>query len=159
MSRTFTVFALALLVAALAVPAASAGTIQVSGVQTPVANGVPCLEAFRCAMTGDLVGEWWDTTPDDVWWDAARFHASGTLQAAGTERFEGTVGDSAVGWLTFEYHAELRYAADGSLIRGRCQHKITGAGGGLLGATGVITFRDDPVTGCSDYKGHIKLDG
>ena len=81
-----------------------------------------------------------------------------TLQATGTELFDGCMG-SVCATLTFECHAELKYVGPDfvQLIKGRCQHKITAGTGGFVGATGVITFRDDPVTGCSDYKGHIAI--
>jgi hypothetical protein len=139
-------------VAVLAVQAAAAGTKQISGVQTPTGTeGV-------YTMSGDLVGDWYDTTPLDEFLATLRVHPSGTLQATGTELFDGCLG-SRCGTLTFEYHAELKYVAPDfvQLIKGRCQHKITGGTDGFEGATGVITFRDDPVTGCSDYKGHIAL--
>jgi hypothetical protein len=137
---------------AIAASAASAGTSQVSGVQTPTATeGVS-------TMSGDLVGIWYDTTPLDEFLAGLRVHPSGTIQFTGTELFDGCLG-SVCGTLSFEYHAELKLVAPDYvvLVMGRCQHTITGGTDGFLGATGVLTFRDDPATGCSYYKGHISL--
>jgi hypothetical protein len=137
---------------AIAVAAASAGADQVSGVQEPTAiQGVS-------TMTGDLTGTWYDTTPLDEFLAGLRAHPSGTVQFTGTELFVGCW-SAVCGTLSFEYHAELKLVAPDyvQLILGRCTHKVTGGTGGFAGATGVLTFRDDPETGCSSYKGHISL--
>jgi hypothetical protein len=154
--RRLSALVAAVVVGAVLVAAAAAGTRQVSGVQTPTATeGV-------YTMSGDLVGTWYDTTPLDEFLASLRVHPSGTLQVRGTELFDGCLG-SACGTLEFEYHAELKYVAPDfvQLIKGRCQHKITGGSGDFerngVAASGVLTFRDDPVTGCSYYKGHITL--
>jgi hypothetical protein len=40
---------------------------------------------------------------------------------------------------------------------GRCHHPVVGGTGGFAGVTGVLDFKDDPVTGCAYYKGHLDL--
>jgi hypothetical protein len=104
-------------------------------------------------MDGDLVGDWYDTTTQPDY----RLHPSGVIQATGTELFDGCMNETVCGQLTFEYHAEIRVNEIGELIKGRCWHRVTGGTDGFEGATGLIVFRDDPVNGCSDYKGHISL--
>ena len=152
MQRLFAAIAVLATIGAIAVSDASAGAIQVSGVQEP--TGVEGVST----MTGDLVGKWYDTTPLEEFVAGLRVHPSGTIQITGTELFDGCLG-AICGTLSFEYHAELKLVAPDyvELIFGRCQHTVTGGTGGFAGATGVLTFRDDPETGCSYYKGHIKL--
>jgi hypothetical protein len=133
-------------IAVLAVSAATAGTTQVAGTQYPTADPAVSI------MTGSLDGVWRDTTttPD------FRIQPSGTIEARGTEEFDGCMG-SACGTLFFQFHAEIRINASFELVRGRCWHQVTGGTGAFAGASGVLDFRDDPANGCSYYKGHITL--
>ena len=146
MKKLVTLLATGAALALLCVQAATAGTTQISGKQIWTANPAVSI------MTGSLVGTWTDTTevPD------VRFHPSGVIQASGTEEFEGCLGD-VCGKLYFEYHAEIRVDSAFSLVRGRCWHRVTGGEDDFVGATGLITFKDDPANGCSEYKGHITV--
>jgi hypothetical protein len=152
MKRLLAALAVLATIGAIAVSGASASATQVSGVQEP--TGVEGVST----MTGDLVGTWYETTPLDEFLAALRVQPSGTIQFTGTELFVGCLG-AVCGTLSFEYHAELKLVTPDyvQLIFGRCQHKVTGGTGGFAGASGVLTFRDDPETGCSYYKGHIDL--
>lgn len=146
MRKVLTLLATATALALLCVQAATAGTTQVSGKQIWTSD--PAVSE----MTGSLEGAWTDTTqvPD------IRFHPSGVVQVRGTEEFDGCMG-LVCGELFFEYHAEIRLNSAFELVRGRCWHRVTGGSGGFEGASGVLTFKDDPANGCSEYKGHIKL--
>jgi hypothetical protein len=132
---------------------ASGGTIQLSGLQTPIS-------ADSYVMTGDLVGLWYQTS-----FELAGFQPSGTLQGHGTELYVGCIdsdldgtcepGEPA-GTLDFAFDFSGKYdTVTFAEIHGRCHHEITGGTGDFAQATGVIDFKDDPVTGCATYKGHI----
>ena len=78
----------------------------------------------------------------------------------GEELFVGRLRNGAMGTFTTTYRFEAKPAADGSEIRGRCQHPIVaGSGtGGLTGATGRLDFKDIievPIT-CV-YRGQIRF--
>jgi hypothetical protein len=148
----------AVVVGALAIAGtagAGGSNIQVSGLQTPVADGV-------YQMTGDLVG-WWYTTSVTVF----RFHESGTVQVKGTELYAGCVDSDRDGTcepgepagtldLAFNFSGKFDNVTFAE-IHGRCHHVVTGGSDDFAHATGVLEFKDDPVTGCADYKGHIKV--
>jgi hypothetical protein len=137
--------------------AAGGRTVQVSGVQTPVDP-----VAGRYLMTGDLNG-WWYTTSIS----AIRFHPSGTAQLAGTELFDGCIDSDRdgvceagepSGTLDFVFSFSGKFDdVTFAEIHGRCHHEITGGTGDFRTASGVLDFKDDPVTGCASYKGHIAL--
>jgi len=155
--KRFAVIAIAVGALAVAGTAGAEGkNIQVSGLQTPVAENV-------YLMSGDLVG-WWYTTSYTV----VRYHDSaGTLQLQGTELYVGCIdsdhdstcepGEPA-GTLDFVFNFSGKYdTVTFAEIHGRCHHVISGGSGDFADATGVIEFKDDPVTGCADYRGHIDL--
>jgi hypothetical protein len=149
---------------------ASAGTVQVAGVQSaPVsfavcANQTPGLPAY--SMAGGLIGCWYT---DTIVTHAAQplGTPSGTIQATGTEHFVGCLdrdGDGSCtgdphGTLTFTFQLSAKYhtVPPFAEIHGRCQHPVVGGTGDFAGATGVITFKDDVVTGTSLYRGHVAL--
>ena len=142
---------------ALSPASASSGAVAVSGLQTPVdvANGV-----YR--MSGDLIGDWSTTS-----FNVLGFTPSGALRGAGTELFDGCYdadgsgacdGADPTGTMTFSFTYTGRFdTATGALLHGRCHHPITGGTAGFAAASGVLNFHDDPVTGCSAYKGNLRL--
>lgn len=133
---------------------AAAGTTQVRGVQTPFED--------HYRMAGDLVGDWYFTS-----FESKGVHPSGTIQATGTERFEGCLdadrdtlcgsGDPR-GTLSFSYQTTLKFdLTTFRQILGRCHHPVTAGTGDFAGATGSLDFIDDPATGCSYFRGHLTL--
>jgi hypothetical protein len=153
-----TVLAVALLVAA---PASAEGAGQVSGNQTPVAacDGSTSLGTY--AMDGSLIGCWFTDS-----FDVVREHASGTVQVTGTEHFDGCLdlgGDGSCsgdpeGTLSFSFQFSGKFdLVTSAEIRGRCQHPILSGTGGFATASGVITFKDDVVTGIAPYRGNVRL--
>jgi hypothetical protein len=144
-------------VAAVATAGAATGTVQVSGVQTPVDQA-----AGTYLMSGDLVGWWYTTSIASV-----RVHPAGTVQTSGTEQFVGCLdadrdgacaADEPTGTLDFVFsftgkYDTLTYAE----VHGRCHHEITGGAGDFSGASGSLDFKDDPATGCASYSGHIRF--
>jgi hypothetical protein len=135
---------------------ASQGAVVVRGTQTPVGNG------FSYTMSGDLIGDWYTTS-----FDPLGFTPSGALRGAGTELFVGCFdangnracdGQDPSGTMTFEFTYTGRFdTTTGALLHGRCHHPVTGGTGGFAGASGVLSFHDDPVTGCSSYQGNLRL--
>ena len=105
-------------------------------------------------MSGSLTGCWYTLI------DAATTTRGGVYLERGRELFVGRLGDSAPGMFTTTYRFEAKLAADGSEVRGRCQHPlVAGSGtGGFAGATGRVDFKDiigTPITYV--YRGHIAL--
>jgi hypothetical protein len=144
-------------VGAVSAVEASQGAVVVNGTQSPVdaANGV-------YEMSGDLIGDWYTTS-----FDVLGFTPSGALRGAGTELFVGCFdadgngacdGQDPTGAMTFEFTYTGRFdTSTGALLHGRCHHPVTGGTGGFAGASGVLSFHDDPVTGCSDYQGNLRF--
>lgn len=144
----------------LITPAQAAGTTQISGdaafdaagsCGTPIA-GFPDYAGLE--LTGDLEGCWYT----DV--ESARTTPSGVYHESGREMFVGSLNGGPVGTFTTTYKFEAKFAADGSELKGRCQHPITaGSGtGGFAGVEGRVDFKDiigDPVVYV--YRGHLKL--
>jgi hypothetical protein len=141
---------------ALVVPAQvdAGGAVQVTGLQTPVESA-----PGTYTMTGGLIGMWYTT---DFSLDGAT--PSGAVRASGTELFvgchdadgDGTCGeDDPTGTIEFSFTYTGRFSATG-LLHGRCHHPITGGMGDFTGVTGVLSFHDDPATGCSDYRGNLR---
>lgn len=151
-------------VAALGAAPASAATVQVSGVQTPVSYG-PCFDpSIRASTTmqGSLIGCWYVDT-----FDYKYQPTSGTFQATGTEHFVGCLdldGDHACGGgdprgtlyfsMTFTGKLDPVTLAE---IHGRCHHPIISGTDEFAGATGVLDFKDDVTNGTSPYRGHVTL--
>ena len=143
---------------------ALAGTIQVSGDQTPVGPGDPCIAGDPSSlatytMDGSLVGCWYS---DDF---TFREQPSGNAQATGHEHFVGCldlgrdgscVGDPT-GTLSFSFQFSGKYDATFAEIRGRCHHPVVSGTGGFSAASGVINFKDDVATGIATYTGNIML--
>lgn len=127
MRKVLAVLIVAAAVSALAVQAATAGTMQVSRKQ--IWTSVPGYSV----MEGSLEGDWYETTTEPDF----RLHPSGMAQARGTELFDGCMNETVCGTLTFEYHAEIRVNEAGELIRGRCWHRVTGGTGGVRGSDGA----------------------
>ncbi len=79
----------------------------------------------------------------------------------GRELFVARLDGGPVGsFTTTTYRFEAKLAADGSEVRGRCQHPlVTGSGtGGFAGATGRVNFKDiigDEITYV--YRGHVSF--
>jgi hypothetical protein len=132
---------------------AGGGNIQLSGLQTPIS-------ADSYVMSGDLVGLWYTTS-----FILDGFQPSGTLQGHGTELYVGCIDSDHDGFcepgepdgtLDFAFNFSGKYdTVTFAEIHGRCHHEITGGTGDFEHASGVLEFKDDPVTGCADYKGHI----
>lgn len=135
---------------------ASQGAGVVSGTQTPVD---PVTGTYT--MSGDLIGDWYTTS-----FDVLGFTPSGAMRGAGTELFDGCYdadgsgacdGDDPTGTMTFSFTYTGRFdTTTGALRHGRCHHPVTGGTGGFAGVSGVLSFHDDPVTGCSSYKGNLR---
>ncbi len=146
---------------------ATAGTTRVSGNQTPVALGDPCIAGDPSSLgtyrvDGSLVGCWYT---DEF---TFREHPSGTVQATGREHFigcldrsgDGTCTGDPSGTLFFEFQFSGKYdLVTLAEIRGRCQHPIVSGTGGFVGAGGVLTFKDDVSTGIATYTGTVMFDG
>jgi hypothetical protein len=135
---------------------AQAGVIQVGGVQSPQhADG-------SYSMAGSLVGTWWPTS-----FDLQGFEPSGGIQGSGTEMFVGCLdvngnaacdADDVSGTIDFSFTFSAKYDPTFTTeLHGRCHHPVTGGTGGFAGVTGVLDFKDDPVTGCAYYRGHLAL--
>jgi Protein of unknown function (DUF3224) len=146
-----TAFAVLALASAGGATAADQGTVQVSGIQSPVTAG-PCWDASAVAsftMTGDLTGCWY--------LDAftCRAQPSGTVECSGYEHFVGSIGDRS-GTLYFanDFTGKFDFSTF-TEIHGRCHHPILSGDGGFTGATGSLDFKDDVTTGCASYRGHI----
>ncbi len=136
---------------------ASQGAVVVRGTQTPVLG-----QEGVYTMSGSLIGDWYTTS-----FEVLGFTPSGALRGAGTELFDGCydangngscgIGDP-MGTMTFSFTYTGRFdVTTGALLHGRCHHPVTGGTGGFAGASGVLSFHDDPVTGCSSYKGNLRL--
>ena len=164
MGTAVTVGAALLMVAAAALAsAATAGTSQTIGVMTVVDAGNPLdVTDDVTEVRGDLIGFWWTTT-----FDLGVATRSGVVTGSGTERFDGCLDANRNGSCdaadpTGSLHLSFTYSGKFdpetfALLHGRCHHPITGGTGGFVGATGVIQMRDDPVTGCTYYRGHLTL--
>ena len=136
---------------------AQASSLQVSGVQSPQqADG-------SYLMTGSLIGVWWTTG-----FYVKGYEVSGGVQGGGRETFVGCLDadssgacDSAdpAGTIDFEFSFSSKYDPTfTTLLHGRCHHPVVGGTGDFAGVTGVLDFKDDPITGCSSYRGHLDLD-
>ncbi|MEO6654062.1 MAG: hypothetical protein ABIP17_15550 [Ilumatobacteraceae bacterium] len=107
------------------------------------------------AGNGDLVGCWYTDTLIVV-----QETTSGVYQERGTETFIGCLTDGVTcGTFSTTYKFTAKFAADGSEIRGRCEHPIvSGSGtGDFEGVTGRVDFKDDVVTGEFNYRGHLRF--
>ena len=146
-------------VAALVAAApASASTVQLSGVQTLIDPATGTYD-----MEGSLIGTWYTTG-----FEITGVHPSGTVQATGTELFDGCLdldGDEACtaedpsGTLSFEMKFSGKFVPPLLMIElhGRCQHPIVAGTEDFEEATGVIHFKDIPPGGIATYQGHISL--
>jgi hypothetical protein len=159
-----TVVAVTASLALVGAASASAGTVQVRGLQLALGADPNCpADAF--GMTGSLVGCWFTDTfvPNPA-------HPGGTpgggFQARGTEHFVGCLGlngnttctGEPMGTLHFRFQFSARFdPVTGAEIHGRCQHPVTSGSGVFAGATGVMTFRDDVTSGTAPYRGHLSL--
>ena len=147
---------IAVLAAVAFASAAQAGTVQVDGVQSATqADGSKL-------MRGSLIGVWWTTS-----FYVSGFESSGTGRGGGTETFVGCLdmntsgacdaGD-ANGTIDFAFTFTAKYDPSFTTeLRGRCHHPVLGGTGDFAGVTGVLDFKDDPVTGCATYRGHLDL--
>jgi hypothetical protein len=147
----------AVVVGLAAAGAAVAGTTQVSGVQTPIDPS-----AGTYTMSGSLIGLWTITSIE-----LANFTPSGAVLASGTEQFDGCFdtnanracdGDDPQGSIFFTFTLTAKYDPTFTVEQhGRCHHPVVGGTGGFAGVSGSLDFKDDPVTGCASYKGHLDL--
>jgi hypothetical protein len=137
---------------ALAPGVAASGATIVSGLQIP-ATGAQCANpdaVVSYVMTGSLEGCWYIDTVD-----YKSVSQNGVL-ATGTERFVGCLG-ATCGSFSTTFVFTAKYAGDVEL-HGRCHHPITGGSGGFAGATGSLSFKDQP-SGCATYHGTVRLAG
>lgn len=155
MRKAVLAVATALVAAALAA-AAHAGTTQVSGVQSaPQADG-------SYVMSGSLIGVWWTTS-----FGLKGIEPSGGVQGSGTETFIGCLDRNGSGTcdsgdlngsIDFTFTFSAKYDPTFTTEKhGRCHHPVVGGTGDFAGVGGVLDFKDDPVTGCSSYRGHLDL--
>jgi hypothetical protein len=149
----------------------ASGTTQVDGIQTLASIGDPFdpaddvywMDGYGGGRPG-LIG-WWRTTSFQL----GVFTPSGVVTGTGTEEFEGCLdangdktcgGSEPAGTLRFSFESSAKFdPVTFEQQHGRCHHPITGGTGDFAGATGVLRFTDDPVTGCSYYSGHLTLGG
>jgi hypothetical protein len=148
---------------ALARSASAAPPTQVDGAMVVVYVGDPFdITDDVSQVWGDLIGFWRTTT-----FDLGVATKSGVVTGSGTERFDGCLDANGNGvcdgsdptgalFLTFTYSGKFDPVTF-ALLHGRCHHPITGGTGGFSNASGVIQMRDDPVTGCTYYRGHVSL--
>jgi hypothetical protein len=143
----------ALLVTAIAGPAAAAGSqTKVTGLLTPDTAGVCTddVESFGTyTVTGTLSGCWYITE-----WTLENETPSGEIRASGTELFVGSLG-ARQGEFTTVYTYTYKIV-DGALVHGRCHHPITGGTGGFATVSGVLQMHDLP-NGCSTYTGQLSF--
>ena len=148
------------LAAAVAPASATTGdpTLHVQGTQTQV--GENHYESY-----GGLLGDFWTLT------FVPSYESDSLVIGTGTERFVGCVDvnlDTACG--ATEPSGELRFhfvqwlefdPSTGALIKGGCEHPITGGSGGFHGARGIVHMRDTVVNGevRTTYRGIVVLDG
>lgn len=140
------------MVAAPAVPVFARSLTQVSGLLTPDTANVCTKEANSVAtytVSGSLVGCWY---VDE--WTIRNETPSGSIQASGTEMFDGCFGERCSRFWT-EYTFTYK-VVDGVETHGRCHHPIVAGDGGFTGVTGVLQMHDLP-NGCSVYKGHLSF--
>jgi len=105
-------------------------------------------------MQGSLEGCWYTHI------EQARTTNGNVYLEQGRELFVGSLDGGPEGSFTTTYRFEAKLAADGTEVRGRCQHPIVrGSGtGGFAGATGRLDFKDiigEEITYV--YRGHISL--
>ena len=148
---------------ALAGGAGAASATQVDGVMRVVDVGAPFdVTDDVTQVWGDFIGFWWTTT-----FELGVTTPSGVVTGTGTERFHGCLDANANGvcdpsdpagslYLSFTYSGKFDPQTF-ALLHGRCHHPVTGGTRDFAGATGVVQMRDDPVTGCTYYRGHLKL--
>ncbi len=147
--------AIAIVAASLALAApASAKTVHVSGLQTPV-------DETHATMAGGLIGGW---TTDSFNITAVQ-PAEGTFQATGEEHFDGCVDANSSGicdrrdpsgtlHFSFTFYGKVDLTT-GALVSGRCTHPVVGGTNGFRHARGILYFVDDVATGTSTYVGRI----
>lgn len=112
-------------------------------------NSYPAL-----VMQGSLEGCWYTHI------EQAKTRNGNVYLEQGRELFVGRLNGGPEGSFTTTYRFEAKLAADGTEVRGRCQHPLVrGSGtGGFAGATGRLNFKDiigDEITYV--YRGHISL--
>lgn len=133
----------------MAVPA-SAGTMQISGVQSFDTAGIcPETSLATFTMTGTLVGCWYTDSAN------TKVNPSGTIQQTGTEHFVGCLNGSTCGTFYTTFTFTAKFASPVAEIHGRCHHPIVSGTEGFAAANGLLNFKDDVTTGTSDYRGHI----
>jgi len=138
---------------------ASQGAVVVRGTQTPVSS-TP-LDPNDYTMTGGLNGGWVQTS-----FVLLGLTPSGGVRGSGTEVFTGCYdadGNGAcgagdpTGTINFSFTYTGRFdMSTGALLHGRCHHPVTGGTGDFAHVSGVLSFHDDPVTGCSSYTGNLR---
>ena len=137
----------AVLVAAIAGPAAAAGgQTKVTGLLTPDTEGVCTADVVSFGtykVSGTLSGCWYITE-----WTIHNETPSGA------ELFIGWLGDRQ-GEFTTEYTYTYKIV-NGALVHGRCHHPITGDSGGFATASGVLQMHDLP-NGTSTYTGQLSF--
>ncbi len=135
---------------------ASQGAVVVRGTQTPV-TGSP----DHYTMTGGLIGDWVQTS-----FNLLGYTPSGAVRGSGTEVFTGcynangnlTCDDGEpAGSISFSFTYTGRFDPNFNLLHGRCHHPVTGGTNDFANVSGVLSFHDDPVTGCSSYMGNLRL--
>jgi hypothetical protein len=153
----------AAVVAVVAVQAAAgAGATVVRGDQLlEGASNCPNADPFTYRMAGDLVGCWYTDSGE-----VRNATPSGVIIVSGTEHFVGCLNTNGnqtcdpgepFGTFNTTYTFSSKYAASGDEIHGRGHHPIIGGTGGVLGASGELSFTDIPSEGRFPYHGPIRL--
>ena len=110
--------------------------------------------AATFVMTGDLDGCWYTDT-----FDLVAAGPNGLVVGVGQERFVGCIDDSC-GTLFLKFVFVGKFDAGGAELWGGCHHPILGGTGDFAGATGAVSFVDDPDgSGLppADYTGRVIL--
>ena len=152
LQRTISALGISMALAAALAPGAMASSATiVEGIQAPDA-GNACTDnpdaVVTYTMSGSLVGCWYLDTAE-----YKNVSRTGVL-VTGTEHFVGCLG-ATCGTLSTTFSFTAKYDGD-TEVHGRCYHPITGGTGGFAGASGSLTFKDEP-SGCATYHGVVRL--
>jgi hypothetical protein len=130
--------------------------LHVEGTQTQVSENL-------YKSYGGLLGDFWVLTFVPL------YESDSLVIAAGTERFVGCVdvnldgtckSGEPSGELTFDYVQWATFdPSTGALIKGACEHPITGGSDNFQGARGIVHMRDVVVNGDvrTTYRGTVVL--
>ena len=146
----------AILVMTLVVPVGTASAApNVDGDATPVDECGGATSLITLELSGGFEG----CLYTDVI-TRAKFRPDGVYIEQGFETIVGcldTADGEKCGTLSTSFEYVATFAPDGTQLTGGCTHPILSGTGDLDGASGVIVFRDDVVTGEAHFRGVVDL--